>query len=192
MKNISRIILFFLMSLQFVSAQTISPKVINSTGRTFQTSNGGIDFNIGESITGLISNSGNRITQGFLQPCSPTTSNQTEIACDSLIWNAQTYTTSGVYTYTTTNLEGCDSVVTLNLTINQSGQAPSLACYETATLNTITCSWDITGTQPIQPTLACWETATFNNTTCVWDVTGTQPVQPTLACWESALFNNIT
>ena len=24
------------------------------------------------------------------------------------------------------------------------------------------------------PTLACWETATFNTTTCVWDVTGTQ------------------
>ncbi|MEZ4877199.1 MAG: hypothetical protein R2805_06585 [Flavobacterium sp.] len=30
-----------------------------------------------------------------------------------------------------------------------------------------------------QPTdLACYETATFNTTTCVWDVTGTMPTQP--------------
>ena len=35
-------------------------------------------------------------------------------------WNGQTYTSSGVYTYTTQNAVGCDSVVTLNLTINYS------------------------------------------------------------------------
>lgn len=108
------------MTLQFAVAQTISPQVINSTGRTFQTSNGGIDYNIGEPITGFVSNGGNQITQGFLQPSSSITSSQTEIACDSLSWNGQTYTASGVYTYTTTNSEGSDSVVTLYLTINLS------------------------------------------------------------------------
>ncbi len=70
--------------------------------------------------------------------------------------------------------------------------APTLACYETATFNTITCAWDVTGTQPTQPTLACYETATFNTTTCAWDVTGTQPTQPTLACYETAMFNTTT
>jgi len=66
-----------------------------------------------------------------------------------------------------------------------------LACWQTATFNTTTCAWDVTGTQPPAPTgLACWETATFNTTTCVWDVTGTQPVQPTLACYQTATFNN--
>ena len=69
-----------------------------------------------------------------------------------------------------------------------------MACYETATFNTTTCVWDVTGTQPAAPTgLACYETATFNTTTCVWDVTGTQPAQPTgLTCWQTATFNNTT
>ncbi|MDC3134262.1 hypothetical protein OA958_05505, partial [Bacteroidota bacterium] len=43
---------------------------------------------------------------------------ETLTACDSLVWNGTTYTTSGTYTYTTTNMSGCDSVVTLTLTIN--------------------------------------------------------------------------
>ena len=47
-------------------------------------------------------------------------------------------------------------------------------CWDVFTFNTITCSWDTSGSQPTQPSLACWETATFNTTTCVWDVTGTQ------------------
>jgi hypothetical protein len=67
-----------------------------------------------------------------------------------------------------------------------------LACYETASFNTTTCSWDVTGTQPAQPTLACYETASFNTTSCSWDVTGTQPTQPTLACYETASFNTTT
>jgi len=70
--------------------------------------------------------------------------------------------------------------------------APTLLCYQTATLNTSTCSWDITGTQPTQPTLACYQTATFNETTCAWDVTGTQAAQPTLACYQTATFNTTT
>ena len=37
--------------------------------------------------------------------------------CGSYTWNGNTYTQSGVYTYTTTNIFGCDSVVTLSLTI---------------------------------------------------------------------------
>ena len=56
---------------------------------------------------------------------------------------------------------------------------PTTACYETATFNTSTCSWNITGTQPTQPTTACYETATFNTTSCSWDVTGTAPTVPT-------------
>ena len=39
-------------------------------------------------------------------------------ACDSYTWNGVTYTTSGTYTWSGTNSVGCDSTVTLNLTIN--------------------------------------------------------------------------
>ena len=38
--------------------------------------------------------------------------------CDSYDWNGETYTASGTYTFETTNAVGCDSIATLNLTIN--------------------------------------------------------------------------
>ena len=50
----------------------------------------------------------------------PVKTSQTIEACDSYAWNDSTYTTSGIYTYTTTAANGCDSVVTLHLTINKS------------------------------------------------------------------------
>jgi hypothetical protein len=40
-------------------------------------------------------------------------------ACDSYTWNDSTYTESGIYSWTGINAAGSDSVVTLNLTINQ-------------------------------------------------------------------------
>jgi hypothetical protein len=51
---------------------------------------------------------------------SPSSSSVSQTACDLYQWNGQTYTSSGVYTYTTQNAGGCDSVVTLNLTVNYS------------------------------------------------------------------------
>jgi len=65
-------------------------------------------------------------------------------------------------------------------------EEPVTACYETATFNTTTCMWNVTGTQPDPPATACYETATFNDGTCSWDVIGVQPDQPTgLACYQS-------
>ena len=72
-------------------------------------------------------------------------------------------------------------------------QPTGLSCWQTATFNTTTCEWNLSGTQPTQPTgLACYQTAVFNTATCSWDVTGTQPTQPTLACYETATFNTTT
>ncbi len=77
--------------------------------------------------------------------------------------------------------------------INQLPVQPTIECWETATINTVTCNWDVTGSQPPQPTgLECWETITFNTSTCNWDIIGTQPIQPTLECWENATFNTST
>jgi hypothetical protein len=66
---------------------------------------------------------------------------------------------------------------------------PQTACYQTATFNTTSCQWDVTGTQPVKPQTACYQTATFNTTSCQWDVTGTQPVKPETACYQTATFN---
>jgi gliding motility-associated-like protein len=74
--------------------------------------------------------------------------------------------------------------------ITQAPTQPTLECWEIATINDVTCSWEVTGTQPTQPTgLECWETTSFNLTTCSWDITGTQTTQPTIECWETATFN---
>jgi len=60
------------------------------------------------------------------------------------------------------------------------------ACYETSTWNAVTCTWDITGTQPLAPVTACYETSTWNAGTCTWDITGqpiaaaTNPNSPTI------------
>ncbi|MES2557048.1 MAG: LamG-like jellyroll fold domain-containing protein [Bacteroidota bacterium] len=50
----------------------------------------------------------------------PTTSSLTEVACGSYPWsqNGVTYMMSGSYNDTIPNANGCDSIITLNLTIN--------------------------------------------------------------------------
>ena len=44
----------------------------------------------------------------------------THTACDSYEWNGSTYTSTGTYTYTTTNGANCTNTATLNLTVNAS------------------------------------------------------------------------
>ncbi|MFN5415584.1 MAG: T9SS type A sorting domain-containing protein [Flavobacteriia bacterium] len=60
------------------------------------------------------------------------TGSETITACDSFTWSADgnTYSTSGTYSATLTNALGCDSIVTLNLTINNSsaGSETIIAC----------------------------------------------------------------
>ncbi|MEN9330947.1 MAG: hypothetical protein RLZZ94_37, partial [Bacteroidota bacterium] len=123
---------------------------------------------------------------------TPSTSNTTSInSCGAYTWsvNNTTYTASGTYSVIT----GCHTE-TLNLTFTPIPSEPVLACYESATFNNLTCSWDITGIQPTAPTgLACYETANFNTSSCSWEVTGTQPAIPTgLACYQTANFNSST
>ncbi|MCH2223673.1 MAG: T9SS type A sorting domain-containing protein [Crocinitomicaceae bacterium] len=46
-------------------------------------------------------------------------------ACGNYTWNGTTYTTTGVYTWIGTGVNGCDSTATLNLTINNSSTSSS-------------------------------------------------------------------
>ena len=54
---------------------------------------------------------------------SNTLSTQTQTALDTYTWplNNQTYTQSGTYSDTLVNAAGCDSIVTLNLTLSYTG-----------------------------------------------------------------------
>ena len=42
------------------------------------------------------------------------------VACDSYEWGGETFTESGIYEHTFTSMHGCDSIVTMNLTIYES------------------------------------------------------------------------
>jgi hypothetical protein len=130
----------------------------------------------------------NCVTESLDLTITPISINTTTItACGSYIWNGITYTASGVYTGTITNCvtESLDLTITL-----APAQPTGLSCWQTATFNTATCAWDVSGTQPVVPTgLSCWQTATFNIISCLWDVSGTQPEQPTLDFCETTLFN---
>jgi len=80
--------------------------------------NATVDFDAGPGTLDLASAGGNDVFILKLQSdCTPTTSTLTASACTSYTLNAQTYTTSGTYTQTRTNAAGCDSTITLNLTI---------------------------------------------------------------------------
>ena len=51
--------------------------------------------------------------------CLPNTGDTTAFACGSFVWYGNTYTSSASPTHVFTNSGGCDSLVTLHLTINQ-------------------------------------------------------------------------
>jgi len=57
-------------------------------------------------------------------PVAIGTSTTEVTACDSYSWNGSTYTNSGAYDFATTNANGCDSIATLILTIQQPSIAP--------------------------------------------------------------------
>ena len=86
--------------------------------------------------------------------CTPTSSIDTKTACGSYIWHGTTYTASNnTATWTGTNAAGCDSVVTLNLTIIPLPTTPIVNvvnnCNFTSTLSTTasgTLLWSTTET----------------------------------------------
>ena len=100
---------------------------------------------------------------------SSTTSSTSITACDSYTWaaNGVTYTSSGVYTFATTNASGCDSTATLNLTINNntSTSATETACDSyTWSANSTTYTSSGTYTNTSTNAAGCTLTETLNLT----------------------------
>lgn len=73
-------------------------------------------YSVNQTVNGCTSSS----TAIVANPLAATSSTSTQTACNSYAWNGSTYSTSGTYTWTGQNAAGCDSVATLNLTINTS------------------------------------------------------------------------
>ena len=72
--------------------------------------------------TASISGAGENANNCTPQPCVPTSGSQNVSRCGSYTWpeNGVTYSSSGVYSFQSTNSEGCNHVETLNLTITNS------------------------------------------------------------------------
>jgi hypothetical protein len=87
----------------------------------------------------------------------------TQSSCNSFTLNNQTYTQSGTYTQNFTNSLGCDSIITLNLTINQPSTSTlnETACVSYA-MNGQTYTQSGTYTQTILNTAGCDSIITLN------------------------------
>lgn len=91
------------------------------------------------------------------------------VACDSYTWiDGNTYTTSNnTATYTLTNMHGCDSVVTLNLTVNYSNSATFVhtACDSYTWIDGVTYTSDnSTATHTLINSAGCDSVVTLNLT----------------------------
>ncbi len=82
---------------------------------------------------------------------SNTSSSQIQTALDSYIWpvNNQTYTQSGTYSDTIVNAAGCDSIITLNLTLEYTGIDEHNALNVLVSPNPITNQFSISGIEQI-------------------------------------------
>ena len=108
------------------------------------------------------------VDDGFISKytfCVNTSGNLTITSCTSYTLNNQTYTSSGVYTQTLTNAAGCDSTLTINLTINNatSNSISQTAC-DSYTLNAQTYTTTGTYTQTLTNAGGCDSTLTINLT----------------------------
>jgi hypothetical protein len=126
-------------TLLWSTTETTSSINVNSAGT----------YTLTQTVNGCISASGS----GVAAPKTTNTSSSSATACDTYTWSGSTYTTSGTYTKTLTNVAGCDSVHSLTLTINTTPSTPSVNvvnnCDGTSTLSTTasgTLLWNTTAT----------------------------------------------
>lgn len=115
------------------SGTTGTYRVDGGTSQAYNTN----PFNVGNLSAGThtisVTTSGGCIANipvTISQPSAPITGSSNMVSCNSYTWNGVTYTVSGNPTHTYTAANGCDSVHTLNLTINTSntGSFSAIAC----------------------------------------------------------------
>lgn len=103
------------------------------------------DFDPSDSLFIMQPNGGNRLYLHKLSQCNSLPSKVVLSACDSLTYNGQSYTNSGLYSFMYQNILGCDSLVELDLDIRQS----NAYSYTTTACKNFTDpsgnTWDTTG-----------------------------------------------
>jgi hypothetical protein len=127
------------------------------------------------------------------------TSDSICVAALPYVWNGTNYTASGVYTFTSTNAAGCDSVATLNLTVNSCTTTLNVTAFlegfytgtgtMRANLYDLGISTDVTATDSVQVNL--WSAANLSSATPDYSVTAILHTDGTLtAVFPGATLNN--
>ena len=80
----------------------------------------------------------------------------------------------GIHSVFVTDVNGCVSSDTVFIFEPEQLLEPILSCWQVANFDTLSCSWSITGDQPVIPTISCWQVANFNSDICTWEISGTQ------------------
>jgi trimeric autotransporter adhesin len=106
----------------------------------------------------------------FFNECQHNTGNFSATACGVYSWNGTNYSSSGVYQQTLVNYYGCDSVVTLNLTINA---LPTIVAGNDFEL----CEGQVTVLNATGGSNYSWNNGVLNGVTFVPLVSGTYIVQ---------------
>ncbi len=140
-------------------------------GNIYVTGNYGdtVDFDPNAGVSSLASNGLQDVFVIKLSPCIPDSVIDTQTACDSYTWiDGMAYTSSNnTATHILTNAVGCDSLITLNLTVNYStsGTDAQTACDSYTWIDGITyTSSNVTATQTLTNAAGCDSVVTLNLT----------------------------
>jgi gliding motility-associated-like protein len=151
-----------------IISNSIVPDMLGNVYTTGYFLSGEIDFDPGPGNYNLTSGDGDQIFALKLSSCKNNTySDITANSCKNYILNGQAYSSTGVYKQALTNAAGCDSIITLNLTINILHETYNITSCKNFTWNNHLYSTSGTYTDTLITTNGCDSIVTLNLTITV-------------------------
>jgi gliding motility-associated-like protein len=118
-----------------IISNSIAADALGNVYTTGYFSGGPIDFDPGIGAHDLSADTGSDIFVLKMKQCINSSYAVTASTCHTYTLNGQTYDTSGVYTQTLINAKGCDSIITLTLTVDRKSSEVTIASCKGITQN---------------------------------------------------------